>query len=306
MPLRVAESAILIPSSDSVHRLCPRCLLAKFRVTHVLYYFSFVSESGSALCNPPHVLVPAGPFGVHVGRVRRLLHRAAQQSQQQQGTASPFGGFQLQPDNEPLPDVTDASIFQAGWTGTFNDAPTGTFDGGAPFDPHYRNSFQHQHAGLPPLDSFDFASASTRSATTGDRYAAAAAVTPRLYKPIDPHAAWPAVESGPSSAFSGSLVRSDVALPPHANPSSSSEGICVPQPQHAAYSAWTAQEQPEHAARHEHHMSEFAHELEKGYGYDMCGDLAMGFNAGIDTGDMGMGVDMGIAADYVFCAAPEY
>ncbi|KAI0667200.1 hypothetical protein C8Q78DRAFT_994252 [Trametes maxima] len=305
MPLRVAESAILIPSSDSVHRLCPRCLLAKFRVTHVLYYFSFVSESGSALCNPPHVLVPAGPFGVHVGRVRRLLHRAAQQSQQQQGTASPFGGFQLQPDNEPLPDVTDASIFQTGRTGTFNDAPTGTFDGGAPFDPHHRNSFQHQHAGLPygphdgapyalslsisPLDSFDFASASTCSATTGD--------------------------GGPSSAFSGSPTRSDATLPPHANPSSSSEGICAPQPQHAAYSGWTAQEQPERAAlsvsgmgnhQHEHHMSEFAHELEKGYGYDMCGDLAMGFNAGIDMGDMGMGVEMGVAADYVFCAAPEY
>ncbi|KAI0667188.1 hypothetical protein C8Q78DRAFT_1082320 [Trametes maxima] len=266
------------------------------------------------------------------------------QQQQQQGQGSPFGGFQLQPDDEPLPDVTDASIFQPGWTSAFKDAPAGAFDGGAPFDPHRQNSLQHQHAvlsygphdGAPhphalslsigPLDSFDFASAPASGSGAGADGYAAAVVTPGMYEPVDPHGAWPAVESGPSSAFSGSPAHSDASLPAHTsvNPSSASGGICAPQPQHAAYGAWTAQEQQEqmqpvsvegmgdhqHHHQHEHHMSEFAHELEKGYGYDVYGDLAMGFDAGIDMGDMGMGmgvgVDMGVAADYAFRAAPEY
>ncbi|KAI0641433.1 hypothetical protein C8Q79DRAFT_1014369 [Trametes meyenii] len=267
------------------------------------------------------------------------------QEHEHEHEGSPFGGFQLQPDNEPLPDVSDASIFQPGWTSAFKDAALPSS-----FDPHHQHQHPHQHAlvygphdGAPhahahalslsigPLDSFDFASAHPAPPSVGaDGYAAVSASAVALYEPVDPHAAWPAVESGPSSAFSGSPAHSDASLPSGSSSGTGAGagtgGICAPQPQHAL-GMWAAQ--PQSQSQHqdqtqvqamegmdmglgldEQHLSEFAQELEKGYGYDVYGDvhvdLAMGFDAGVGV-DMGLGMGVGVGGgDYAFCAAPEY
>ncbi|KAI8974814.1 hypothetical protein BD414DRAFT_497566 [Trametes punicea] len=233
----------------------------------------------------------------------------------------------LYQDSEPLPEVTDASIFQPGWTSSFKDAGSYASTGECPpFDMHASSYSPHEGAGMPvpphaalslnigPLDSFDFSASAPSTATDGY-----SAVTPGMYDPVDPHAQWPIPESGPSSTFSGSPAQSDASLPTNNAASCQGSGISAPQPQHphVQFDAWTeqdggvqAQQQQLQAApdaEHEevdHQFSALALELEKGYdgGYvfgDVDVDLAMNIDAGID------GMDM-TGADYGFCAPQEF
>ncbi|EIW54723.1 uncharacterized protein TRAVEDRAFT_153013 [Trametes versicolor FP-101664 SS1] len=214
---------------------------------------------------------------------------------------APVASWQLQPDDEPLPDVTDA-IFQPGWTSSFKDeAPSADY---AQVDPRAASYSPHELSlNIGPLDSFDFASASGPSTAT-DGYSAGA------YESLDPHAPWPLAESGPSSAFSGSPARSDASLP-HVV-SSQTSGICAPQPQHAQmqFDAWASAEQdvasqhqpvehtpvPEDAERQ---FSALVMEFEKSY---QGGDYEM--YGAVDTTEFDMALDAS-AVDYGFCHAPQ-
>ncbi|KAI0628667.1 hypothetical protein C8Q77DRAFT_363827 [Trametes polyzona] len=256
-----------------------------------------------------------------------------QQQQHQAYGAQTASGWTLQPDNEPLPEVTDTSIFQPGWTSSFKDAscPAPAIANYAPVDPHAPAASYSPHAhalslNIGPLDSFDFASATASGPST----AATDAYSSTGYEPIDPHAQWPIVESGPSSAFSGSPARSDASLPPHGSvPASSSAGICAPQPQHAPlqFDTWSAEQDP-HAHAHvldptqaaaDQQQQQLQHQqqvqqeqfnalmmgFDKGFHaeFDVF-DSAAEFDMGLDMG-MGVGVEMG-AVDYGYCAVREF
>ncbi|KAH9848765.1 hypothetical protein C2E23DRAFT_738749 [Lenzites betulinus] len=229
----------------------------------------------------------------------------------------PASGWTLQPDNEPLPDVTDASIFQPGWTSSFKDAscaaPVADYAHVDPHTPVYDAGAQHGHPlslNIGPLDSFDFGSAPS---TATDGYSAG---TPGMYDQLDPHAPWPAAESGPSSTFSGSPAHSDASLPAHSAVASQGAGIRAPQPQHpqmqfdtwaeqdvsAAVQQQQQQQQPVDVAQmpapHTDESYSLMMEFEKNYPseFDVYG--------GVDPTAFNMEMEMG-AAEYGFCAPQE-
>ncbi|KAH9921250.1 uncharacterized protein BXZ73DRAFT_91853 [Epithele typhae] len=157
--------------------------------------------------------------------------------------------WQLQPEWSPLPDVTDASIFQPGWANAFADVPADhAMHHQAVFDPAYAPVAPdaadphalHLHIG--PLDGFAFAPGPPSTGT--DCFSAG---TP--YDAVPPHAQWATPgESGPPSTISGSPARSDASLPyaqqqqqfqppPGPPPMQQHQQLCAPQPQHA-YGAW--------------------------------------------------------------------
>ncbi|KAJ8462129.1 hypothetical protein ONZ51_g11101 [Trametes cubensis] len=220
-----------------------------------------------------------------------------------------MGNWPLHQDSEPLPEVTDASIFQPGWTSSFKDASYNA--SAAPFDPHATSYSPHE--GVPPqaalslnigpLDNFDFGSAPPSTVTSSDGYSAV------TYDPIDPHAHWQRMtESGPPSTVSGSPARSDASLPGNASQSS---GICAPQPQHAQlqFDAWPEHQQTMDGSQttevHHQHFSDLELGLDKGYdatgGYDVYAevdaDFAMSLNAGMD---------LTVGGDYGFCAPQDF
>ncbi|KAH9887968.1 hypothetical protein C8Q73DRAFT_711487 [Cubamyces lactineus] len=225
-----------------------------------------------------------------------------------------MGSWPLHQDSEPLPEVTDASIFQPGWTSSFKDASEVEYNASAaPFDPHAASYSPHE--GVPPqaalslnigpLDNFDFGSAPPSTVTSSDGYSAV------TYDPIDPHGHWQRMtESGPPSTVSGSPARSDASLPGNTSQTQGT-GICAPQPQHAQlqFDAWPEHQQAidgsQTAEAHHQHFSDLELGLDKGYdgaaGYDVYAevdaDFAMSLNAGMD---------MAVGGDYGFCAPQEY
>ena len=227
--------------------------------------------------------------------------------------------WQLQPDASPLPDVTDASIFQPGWTNSFKDDVAA-----APFDPamhmHMNMNFMAGppdtqgplHLNIGPLDSFDFASTPS---TATDAY------TPGgngAFEPVGPHAVWPVSSSGPSSTFSGSPAHSDASLPSttmHATP----PAVCAPQPQHlqaqAHFGAWAMGEQgvvdkSVHVDEHAQLMMPIDFDVdvsvEAGFAqeqyYADAGMVGMGM---APSAEMNMAMTVG-AVDYGFCNAQEF
>ncbi|OSD05036.1 hypothetical protein PYCCODRAFT_1423556 [Trametes coccinea BRFM310] len=247
------------------------------------------------------------------------------QSQQMHASALAQMGWPLQQDSEPLPEVTDASIFQPGWTSEFKDASGYAPAPGdcGPFDPHAVPPSYSPHdsappAGAPlslnigPLDSFDF-SASTPS-TSADGYSA---ITPGMYDPIDPHAPWPIAESGPPSTFDGSPAHSDASLPPHSVASSQASGICAPQPQHPQmqFDAWVTEQQGGSPQGTEQHSAMDASHLDTDQRFSaLAADFDKGYNGsyGVYDGadvDMTMGLDSGMhmsGVEYGFCASQEF
>ncbi|KAI0365766.1 hypothetical protein BV20DRAFT_1046523 [Pilatotrama ljubarskyi] len=219
--------------------------------------------------------------------------------------------WQLQPDNEPLPEVTDASIFQPGWANSFKDEACAPNVEYTPVDPHSQTYSPREgppHAlslNIGPLDSFDFSASAPSTATDG--YSVMTPGTGGMYDPIDPHMQWP-VESGPSSTFSGSPARSDASLPANSVVSSQDSAICAPQPQHPQlqFDAWSdaegsvSQQQSAAQSPDAQHFSALSLELEKSYqpqGYDVYdADFSMGLDASMEMGP----------ADYGFCASQEY
>ncbi|KAI0823465.1 hypothetical protein BC628DRAFT_1420781 [Trametes gibbosa] len=228
----------------------------------------------------------------------------------------PSSGWTLQPDNEPLPEVTDASIFQPGWTSSFKDASCAAVpvtdyahSHAQVYAPHDASA-PHGHPlslNIGPLDSFDFGSAPS---TATDGYSAG------TYDQLDPHAPWPAAESGPSSTFSGSPAHSDASLPAHSvMPSQAAAGICAPQPQHPQmqFDSWAErdasgamQQQPQpvdgsqlSAAHAGDESFALMMEFEKNYSseFDVYG--------GVDPSGFNMEMEMG-AAEYAFCASQEF
>ncbi|KAI1787975.1 hypothetical protein LXA43DRAFT_1027141 [Ganoderma leucocontextum] len=224
--------------------------------------------------------------------------------------------WQLQPDASPLPDVTDASIFQPGWTNSFKD------DAAVPFDPTMNmNMSMNMHAfmsgppdaqgplqlNIGPLDSFDFASAPS---TATDAYTPGGS---GAYEPVDPHAVWPVPESGPSSAFSGSPAHSDDSLP-----GTMPSAMCAPQPQHlqAHFDAWAMGEHGAdkgpvvHVDEHGQLMMPLDFDVdvtvEGSYTpeqyYTDAGMVGMGMTPGTEM-NMTMA---GVAVDYGFCGAQEF
>ena len=232
--------------------------------------------------------------------------------------------WQLQPDWSPLPEVTDASIFQPGWTNSFKDSATDPSGAVQPsFDPNMGMQYiapdapapHALHLNIGPLDSFEFASTPS---TATDAYSAVTPGASGMFEPVDPHATWPVPESGPSSAFSGSPAHSDASLPtvmhhspPLSDPSVSSVStpvMCAPQPQHAQmhFDGWAAAEADKmhmqqhgvmHGGEEQQHQQHLAAYVDEGYvaQYDMYADV-------------GMDMDMGIAqVDYAYqCAAQEF
>ncbi|RPD60375.1 hypothetical protein L226DRAFT_547559 [Lentinus tigrinus ALCF2SS1-7] len=216
--------------------------------------------------------------------------------------------MQLQPDWEPLPEVTDASIFQPGWTNSFKDAPPEP----SQFDPHMQAYLPPDappphatlHVNIGPLDNYDFASTPS---TATDSYSAVTPGAGGMFEPIDPHATWPVPESGPSSAFSGSPAHSDSSLPTLVNGQVPHQVdhqgplMCAPQPQHPQLQfndSWAAEHELDkmHAAQQpvsmhdDQHISTLLDDT-----YAMYGDV------GMDGMDMGMemapvGVDYGYGA----------
>ncbi|KAI0765908.1 hypothetical protein BD413DRAFT_481628 [Trametes elegans] len=233
----------------------------------------------------------------------------------QQGfNAGPLGtaSWQLQQDSEPLPEVTDASIFQPGWTSAFKDAPYAPPLDGPAYAPHAQTYSPHAHAlslNIGPLDSFAFA-ASSPSTATESTYVG---LSPETSGMFDPHAPWPVTESGPPSTVSGSPTHSDTSLPSHSSQGAGAgAGICAPQPQHPQmqFESWA-----EHEAAQAHqlqlqqhqavadvaqdvHFPPFAFGLDKGYDaeYDMYAGLDMGLGAGLEMTE----------ADYGLCAPQEF
>ena len=244
--------------------------------------------------------------------------------------------WQLQPDASPLPEVTDASIFQPGWTNSFKDDTAA-----APFDHSANmghmgmgmgvNMSMNMHAFMPgppdaqgplslnigPLDSFDFASAPS---TATDAY------TPGAFEPVDPHAQWPVAESGPSSAFSGSPAHSDASLPSTTGTMTmlaTPPTVCAPQPQHAQdqahFGAWAMGSEQgvpleKGAVVHVDEHSQLMMPLD----FDVDVSVDGGYAAEqyyADPGMVGMGMahgaEMNMAmsvggVDYGFCDAQEY
>ncbi|KAJ3002314.1 hypothetical protein NUW54_g5914 [Trametes sanguinea] len=77
------------------------------------------------------------------------------QSQQMHASALAQMGWPLQQDSEPLPEVTDASIFQPGWTSEFKDASSSSSYVPAPsdcgpFDPPTHRRTVGRTSGAPP------------------------------------------------------------------------------------------------------------------------------------------------------------
>ncbi|PIL23039.1 transcription factor [Ganoderma sinense ZZ0214-1] len=203
--------------------------------------------------------------------------------------------WQLQPDSSPLPDVTDASIFQPGWANSFKDDTSAV---SAPFDPAMGMHMNMQafmpgppdaqgalHVNIGPLDSFDFASAPS---TATDAY------TPGPFEPVDTMAM--------------------LATPP-------APAVCAPQPQHAQsqahFGAWAMGEEKsmvhvdEHA-QHQHLMVPLDFDVDVSVGveggyvpeqyYADPGMVNMGMAHGAE---MNMGMTVG-GVDYGFCNAQEY
>ena len=221
--------------------------------------------------------------------------------QQYYGGAAFPPAWPLQADPSPLPDVTDASIFQPGWTNSFkDDAPAppafdpalgmhGFVAPDAPAPHAHAHQHQHQHpihVDIGPLDHFSFAApladGYAAPSAAGDVYALA---TP--YDAVDPHAPWPPVAgSGPPSTVSGSPARSDSSLPVAQQPV-----VCAPQPQHVhgadAFGAWVGVEL-------EHDKAQ-----EPALDFEPDGYLAQ---AQYDM--YGMEMEMGVGApEYGYCAS---
>ena len=234
--------------------------------------------------------------------------------------------WQLQPDASPLPEVTDASIFQPGWTNSFkDDAPPAEL---SHFDPNMQAYIPPDaqgplHLNIGPLDNYEFASAPS---TATDSYSAVTPGGSNVFEPVDPHASWPVAESGPSSAFSGSPARSDASLPsamhatpaPHQLPIEQAPVMCAPQPQHPQvhFDAWAAGEQDVskmHAQQqHQQQHVEMVHvdehsQLAMPLEFDMEGGYANHYDVYSDAGMVGMGTEMNMAVvDYGYCASQEF
>ncbi|KAI0353857.1 hypothetical protein OH77DRAFT_1505081 [Trametes cingulata] len=242
-------------------------------------------------------------------------HQAYGQMPMPMQNGAPAASWPLQQDSEPLPEVTDASIFQPGWLNGFKDetcAPNVEYtpiDPGAPsYSPHEGGAPHGLSLNIGPLDSFNFAASAPSTATDG--YSVVTPGGAGVYEHLDPHMQWP-VESGPSSTFSGSPARSDASLPPNsAAPSPQESDICAPQPQHAQlqFDAWSDADGSSQSQQSslessqgpdDQHFSALSLELEKGYqqGYDVYdADFGMGLDGHMDMGH----------ADYGFCAPQEY
>lgn len=212
--------------------------------------------------------------------------------------------WQLQPDFEPLPDVT--GIFQPGWEDSFKDSAPQP----AAFNPNMQACIppdapaplQHPlHLNIGPLENYDF---SSTPSTATDMYSAVTPGASGMYEPLDPHATWPVPESGPSSAFSGSPAHSDASLPTvmqHPSPPLSVDSqatlvMCAPQPQHAQYDAWGAEADKMHmpvmhGQGEEQPMAAYGDESYAQYDnasqYDMYGDVGMDVDMGMSQVDYG-------------------
>ena len=219
--------------------------------------------------------------------------------------------MQLQQDWEPLPEVTDASIFQPGWTNSFKDAAPEP----SQFDPSMMQAYMPPdapaphaalHVNIGPLDNYDFGSPSTAT----DSYSAVTPGASGIYEPLDPHATWPVPESGPSSTFSDSPAHSDSSLPTvvHGHVplpvDPQAPMMCAPQPQHPQVQfndSWATEHDLEkmHAQQHiqmhaEQHMATLLDDP-----YAMYVDVSM------EHMDMGMGMEMAQAVDYGYGAVPQ-
>ncbi|KAI0754018.1 hypothetical protein C8Q80DRAFT_1136252 [Daedaleopsis nitida] len=231
--------------------------------------------------------------------------------------------WQLQPDWSPLPEVTDASIFQPGWTNSFKD----TAPESAPYDPHMQAYLPPDmqaylppdappphahplHLNIGPLDSFEFASTPS---TATDTYSAVTPGAAGMFEPVDPHATWPAPESGPPSTISGSPAHSDASLPGMVHPS---QQMCAPQPQQPQmhFDAWAASDADNmHLQQHQHQQHQ-QHQHQQAQMMPMSGEeahmAAYVENYGTQYemyADVGMDMDMGMApVEYGYCPPQEF